>query len=137
MIGPVIAYNWPEAKGLGADRRKGHKMENENQISSWLNDPKRYVDLGKYFMKQESFMDWEGFADPDEVMKVVQVVRREAGSPEEKERHAIARTLLTHWVHQNIDQGGYTPTQKEAEWAFDSFDWLLGGCRWFMKEDAK
>jgi len=97
----------------------------------WMAD--RYIDLAQLIAQQSSYTDFEGFTDPEPIKAMLDdsvIVERLKGASD------FVRDLLAHWMHENIDQGDYTPDNEEALQFIELVDWLFNS-RFYMKVNYK
>lgn len=102
---------------------------------------KDYIDLADVLGRNESYTDFEGLASVEHVVRVlvdedVQLVLRLYDS----ERHnvnfvEVLRTLLAHWVYENLDQGDYSVTIAEAVDFLHTTAYVLGSRHWMKLGD--
>jgi hypothetical protein len=99
-------------------------------FKQWMGD--RYIDLCHELSKNESYVDWEGFADPEDIKAILEhpdVAESLKNEPE------FIKDLTAHWLYENIDQSGHTPSDFETVTFIFTVSWLFTS-RFYMKMDA-
>lgn len=92
-----------------------------------LTDPANYLDLAAVIAGTDSFTDWEGIANPGALTAVLNgALEQRAPVPGHVE------TLTQHWLYENLDQAGYTPTVEETVAFIDAATYITGS-RWWKK----
>jgi len=83
------------------------------------------------------YCDWEGFTSPDDLRYATdhlsELMRGGIDSYGPTYARMIA-DLTLHWVHENVDQAGYHPSEHEIETVFYAFFSLFVG-RYHMKSE--
>jgi hypothetical protein len=86
-------------------------------------------------LRDDVYSDWEGFTSQVQLYEAVQALMRIT------DLNPMIADLTLHWVHENIDQGGYTPTDDEVTntyWSYytllDSRYWMKSGVDWATGE---
>jgi hypothetical protein len=67
-----------------------------------------------------AYVDWEGFVDPDDVLRVATKAWRKSGMPQWPDKnYEHVWTLFLHWVHTYMDSTGDEPTDDELRTAIE------------------
>jgi hypothetical protein len=97
-----------------------------------------YIDLFALLVRvgnTGSYCDFEGFAGPSYVRKVLEdrrvtdVLKWYPEIPE-------LRDLLAHYIYENLDSAGYKVTPTKAAHFVESVGYVLQGARYWCKVDA-
>jgi hypothetical protein len=107
-------------------------------INPNFNDPERYIDLAKWFEKQESYTDFEGMASTEGILEKAEKATAELYGHFSKEAAAVVRTILVHWMFQTRDTAGEEcdPTDDDVLRAAECLSVFIG-TRYLLREDAK
>ncbi len=102
-----------------------------------FDDESRYLDMAKWFEKQTSYMDFEGFASGSKLLKKVdKAIENRLKWDSNKDRKNVIRTLLIHHAFEELDQGDYEMKIAEMEAIVEFLSSILS-CRYFLKETVK
>jgi hypothetical protein len=96
-----------------------------------------YIDLSKVFGEINSYSDFEGFANSQDVtdrISQLEMVSRLQGS-EDATINATVKTLTIHWLYENLDVDDL-PSVHQTRMFIDNLYWLMTS-RWYMKETAE
>jgi len=99
-----------------------------------LISPARYIDLAQELTRGDTaYTDFEGLADPTQATEVLhnrEVTDALNGGED------FVRDLTAHWLYENLDQGGKTPTVDETLCFIFTLHWLFTS-RYYLRSDAE
>lgn len=97
-----------------------------------------YWDLHKVVETADTvYVDWEGFTGPDELAHYIEILRRLVRMHEGDYGPtyvSMIADLTLHWVHENVDQADYEPTEDEMQTVFYALYTTFIG-RYHMKSE--